>query len=415
MEKIRAILGVTAGIAVYKAVELLRSLDKAGFDVQVVMTKGATEFVAPLTFQSLSHKPVAVDMFNLGSESKIPHIETATAAQVAVIAPATADFLARHAAGMADDLLTTLLLVARCPIVIAPSMNTNMWENPLVQRNLSTLAALPRYSIVQPESGELACGTSGSGRLPRIETITEAVIAAVTPQDLAGRSIFINAGPTQEPIDNVRFLSNMSSGKMGYALALKAKRRGARVTLVSGPTALEPPDGVKVIQVKTAREMHQATMQMAPGSDMAILTAAVADWRPASFSQSKIKKTGDRNPTRIELVENDDILADLCRRPNKPPVVIGFAAEDESSDMGQVINIATQKLRSKNCDLIVLNTVDKESTVFGSDYNTIYIIDDKADNKPPQGISDTKASLADHILTYGASRLAPASPNHISG
>src|SRR5512138_1071371 len=302
------ILGVTGGIAAYKAVELLRLLTKAGATVHVIMTRAATEFVTPLTFQTLSMNPVHTELFNLITEQEIGHISLADRADLFIIAPATANVIAKIANGIADDLLTTTVMATKAPVLIAPAMNVNMYENPLYRENEEKLRR-HGYLFADPVSGYLACGWEGKGKMQEPALILEAAVAAVSARDLAGVTVMVTAGPTREEVDPVRFVSNHSSGKMGYALARAAWRRGARVVLVSGPTALAPPLGVEFIPVESAREMREKVLERAGLCDVIIKAAAVADYRPRERAGDKLKKTGEKMV--IELVKNPDILREL--------------------------------------------------------------------------------------------------------
>jgi phosphopantothenoylcysteine decarboxylase / phosphopantothenate---cysteine ligase len=371
------VVGLTGGIACYKACEVVRLLGDAGAGVRVIMTAGAREFVTPLTLQTLSGHPVATDTFDLGQESEIGHIRLADAADVVLVAPATANLLARAAGGLADDLLSTVLLATRAPLVLAPAMNVHMWEHPAVQQNLATLVRRGAR-VVGPGVGALACGYEGAGRLAEPAEVVEEVVRAVTPQDLVGERLLVSAGPTQEPVDPVRFLSNRSSGKMGHAIARVARRRGAEVTLVTGPTALAAPAGVQVVAVETAQEMARAVEAAFARATAVVMTAAVADYRPRRPLPRKMKK----GPAewRLELERNPDILAGLARRKGRR-VLIGFAAE--THDLAAE---ATRKLREKRLDLIVANDVGAPGIGFGADLNAVRLLD-------ASGLDETLATL----------------------
>ncbi len=360
------LLGVSGGIAVYKAAELVRLLVKEGASVHVVMTSGAQQFVTPLTFQALSNNPVGTDLFSMESESRISHIQKARLADLVVLAPATANLMAKMAAGIADDYLTTILLATTAPVLVCPAMNVKMWEHPATQRNLRTLTELG-YRIEPPGVGSLACQEEGAGRLADIGDILESAIRLLTPQTLAGRNVLVSAGPTREHFDPVRYLSNPSSGKMGYALARIAARRGAGVCLVSGPCSLDAPARVERICVTSALEMHDVILKMSSKQDAIVMTAAVSDYRPSETSPHKIKKS----PEGLNVIfePNPDILASLGAA--KPPgqVLVGFAAETEN-----LAQNATNKLIRKNLDLIVANDLTKEGAGFGSDTNEVKII-----------------------------------------
>jgi len=360
----KIILGVCGGIAAYKAVELLRLLTKAGADVHVIMTRAAQEFVTPLTFQTLSSNPVHTELFDLIAEREIGHISLADRADLFIIAPATANVIGKIAAGIADDMLSTTVMATKAPVLIAPAMNVNMYTNPIYQENEEKLRRMG-YRFVAPVCGSLACGWEGEGKLAAPETIFEGAVTALTEKDLSGRTVLITAGPTREEIDPVRYISNHSSGKMGYALARAARRRGAQVLLISGPTSLEAPDGVLVVNVTSAVEMQREVMARAAESDVIIKAAAVADYRPLARSGTKIKKTGEA--ATIELVKNPDILAGLGRMDSglKPrPFLVGFAAETDA-----LAENAVKKLREKNLDMIVANDVSLADAGFNVDTN----------------------------------------------
>jgi len=360
------VLGVSGGIAVYKAVEVLRLLVKAGADVHVVMTRNAAEFVAPLTFQTLSNNPVHSDLFELYREREIGHISLADRADLFLVAPATANLIGKVANGIADDLLTTTLMATRAQVLFVPAMNVNMWENPIYRRNQQRLEALG-YHFMEPASGSLACGWEGKGKLPDPTEIVATLTGLAAPADLSGETVLVTAGPTREEIDPVRYISNRSSGKMGYCIARAASERGARVILVSGPTNLAPPRGVEFIPVTTALEMHDAVLERFDEATVVIKAAAVADYRPAAPSSAKLKKR-DGGGTTIELVENPDILALLGGR-KRGQRLIGFAAET-----GDLIENARQKLEAKNLDMIVANDVTQEGAGFDVDTNVVRLL-----------------------------------------
>jgi phosphopantothenoylcysteine decarboxylase/phosphopantothenate--cysteine ligase len=360
------ILGVTGGIAIYKSPELVRQLVKVGAKVQVVMTKNAQEFITPLTFQVLSGNPVITQMFHLLAESKIGHVALADRADVVVIAPATANILGKVASGIGDDMLSTLMMAARSPVLLAPAMNCRMWANPIVQRNVEFLRE-EGYHIIEPGFGELACGEEGKGRMAEVDEIIEEMEEVCTKKDLQGERILITAGPTQEPFDPIRFITNRSSGKMGYALANVAQKRGAEVILISGPTSLATPRKVKFIKVGTALEMREATLREFQGATVVIKAAAVADYHPAVKEERKLKKSDAS--IMVELEKNPDILEELWRNKGNR-ILIGFAAETE-----RLIKNAQGKLKAKNLDLIVANDVSQEGSGFSSDSNQVKIID----------------------------------------
>jgi phosphopantothenoylcysteine decarboxylase/phosphopantothenate--cysteine ligase len=360
------LLGMSGGIACYKACEVVRLLVARGARVPVVMTPGAQQFVTPLTLQTLSGHPVATDTFSLTQESEIGHIRLADGADAVLIAPATANVIGKLANGIGDDLLTTILLATRAPLLIAPAMNVHMWEHAAVQENLARLTARGAR-IVGPAIGSLACGYEGAGRLAEPEDVVAEVLRLLAPQDLAGERVLVSAGPTQEAIDPVRYLSNRSSGKMGYALARVALRRGAEVTLVSGPTALPPPPGVKVVPVTSAREMARAIDTAYASATVVVMTAAVADYRPRHPLVRKLKKGPES--LQIELERNPDILAGLATRKGRR-ILVGFAAETHA-----VAAEARRKLASKRLDLIVANDVTAPGAGFGSDTNLVRLLD----------------------------------------
>jgi phosphopantothenoylcysteine decarboxylase/phosphopantothenate--cysteine ligase len=367
----RVILGVTGGIAAYKAAEVARSLMDRGLIVQVVMTAGAQEFVRPLTFAALTNQKVITDMFGTGSaeetlSSSVEHIRVAQEHQVLVVAPATADTLAKFAHGLANDFLSTLYLAFTGPVVIAPAMNTNMWNHPATRDNVEILKKRG-HVMVDPGEGLLACGTYGPGRLAEPEAIVDAVVNAIHPRrDLDGETVLITAGPTQEPLDPVRYISNRSSGKMGYALAEAAAARGARVILVSGPVHLPEPPNVTVVRVKTAREMFKAVMDHLPEASIIVKSAAVADYQMGEIPKQKVKKTATR--FSIELEPTLDILAEAGRRKGDR-LLIGFAAETQN-----LLEEARRKLASKNCDMVVANLVSQEGIGFESDQNEVTLV-----------------------------------------
>lgn len=363
----QVLLGVSGGIAAYKAVELLRLLVKAGADVHVVMTRHAQEFVGPLTFQTLSGNPVHSELFNLIQEREIGHIALADRADLCIVAPATANVIGKVAHGLADDLLTTTLMATKAPVLFVPAMNVNMWENPLYRENQTRLEQHD-YHFMTPAVGELACGWEGQGKLPDPAAIFDFAQNLVGSRDLADRTVLITAGPTREELDPVRYLSNHSSGKMGYAIARAARNRGARVILVSGPVALAPPEKVEVVQVTTAREMHAAVMTRCNDADVIIKAAAVADFRPLERGTGKMKK-GDRNQFSIELVRNPDILADLGAKRGKA-LLVGFAAETDD-----LLANARKKLADKGVDLMVANDVTEPGAGFGRDTNIVRFLD----------------------------------------
>lgn len=382
------VLGVTGGIAAYKAVEIVSRLKKQGATVYVVMTRGATNFVTPLTFREMSGNPVVTDMWEEPKQWNVEHIALASRADVFVIAPATANVIGKIAGGIADDMLTTTVMATKAPVLLAPAMNSNMYLNPIVQANLAKLSGLG-YHVLPPDTGMLACGVEGPGRLPDPAVIVDRVATILGAQaDLAGRKVLVTAGPTREAIDPVRYISNHSSGKMGYALAKAAAARGADVVLVSGPTDLAPPPGVALKRVESAAEMLDAVMAEYPGCDVVIKAAAVADYRPREQAAHKIKKKDDEMV--VELTKNPDILAELGRR-KEGQVLVGFAAET-----CELVAHAREKLVKKNLDMIVANDVTLPGAGFGSDTNVIKLLypDGRVEELPLQ----SKAELAGIIL-----------------
>jgi len=385
-------LGVCGGIAAYKAAEIVRLLQDRGIHVQVIMTDSAQEFVRPLTFAALSGEKVITGMFNreAGTEpnidSAIEHIAVAQSIDALLVAPATADVIAKFAQGIANDFLTTLYLATTAPVVIAPAMNVNMWEHPATQENLATLRKRG-VEIVEPGSGYLACGMTGPGRLAENEAIVTAALEALgSSQDLAGETVLISAGPTREKIDPVRYLSNRSSGRMGYALAEAALRRGARVLLVTGPTSLKPPSAAEIIQIQSAAEMTEAVLRLLPEASIVIKAAAVADYTIANPPDQKVKRFG---PLKLELTPTTDILAEVGRR-KQGQIVIGFAAETEN-----VVDNARKKLASKSLDAIVVNDLSKEGVGFDTDRNAVTILTASETIAVPE---TTKWDVAQRVL-----------------
>ena len=383
------LLGVTGGIAAYKACEVLRLFDKAGHRVRVVMTRTATEFVGPLSFETLSKAPVLTDARPLGENGSILHIEYADEADIFVIAPCTANVLAKLAGGMADDALTTTALAFTGPLMVAPAMNVNMWRSEPVQQNLKSLRDRGVH-IVEPESGDLACGWVGEGRLAEPPQIVETALRVLeTTKDLARLRVLISAGPTVEKLDPVRYISNRSSGKMGYAMAIAARARGASVTLVSGPVALSKPEGVNVIAVESAAEMKAAMDSLAAEADVIIMAAAVADYRAAIVMDQKIKKLGEE--MQLHLVRNDDILAGLGQTKRAGQVLVGFAAETTD-----VLGYAQDKLKRKNADMFVANDVSRTDIGFSADENEVHLL--FADGRSVKVEKAPKRRIANAIL-----------------
>lgn len=394
----RILLGVTGSIAAYKAVELLRLLTKAGAEVQVVMTEAATKFVAPLTFETLSRQEVLLDMWSLAYSHRIGHIEATRRADLFVVAPATARTIARLALGLADNFLSCIYLASRCPVVVAPAMDCDMLEHQVVQENLARLRDRGVH-IVEADMGPLASGMVGRGRLAALSEIVGRIELILAPrQDLEGQVVLVTAGPTREPLDPVRFLSNRSSGKMGYAIAEAAAARGARVALVSGPTALAPPPGVDIIGVETAAEMHRAVLAKLEPASVVIKAAAVADYRPKHKADNKIKK--GRALSEIALEPTPDILAELGKRKGER-ILVGFAAETDD-----LVANAREKLKRKNLDLVVANDVGQVGSGFDVETNAVTILDAAGGVEELPLLS--KREVADRILDRVAALLQQA-------
>jgi phosphopantothenoylcysteine decarboxylase/phosphopantothenate--cysteine ligase len=398
-------LGVTGGIAAYKAAEIVRLLQERGVRVQVIMTRAAQEFVRPLTFAALSGEKVITGMFAPGEEqeanidSAIEHIAVAQSIDALLVAPATADVMAQFAHGIATDFLTTLYLATTAPVVVAPAMNVNMWNHPATQANLEILRKRG-VKVIEPGSGYLACGMTGAGRLADNEAIVAAVLEVLNcAQDLSSDTVLITAGPTREKIDPVRYLTNRSSGRMGYALAEAALRRGARVLLVSGPTSLTPPGPAEVKQVESTQEMRDAVLELLPQASVVIKTAAVSDYRPKSPVEQKIKRKG---PMSLELEATPDILKDISLNKSRQ-IVVGFAAETEN-----VLENARQKLVSKNLDAIVVNDVSREGVGFDSDRNAVTIITrDEVVEVPETTKWEVAQRVLDQVVRLRQNRKAP--------
>ncbi|WP_133898571.1 bifunctional phosphopantothenoylcysteine decarboxylase/phosphopantothenate--cysteine ligase CoaBC [Streptomyces sp. KS 21] len=401
MGKPKVVLGVSGGIAAYKACELLRRLTESGHDVRVVPTAASLNFVGEATWAALSGNPAGTEVWETVHE--VPHVRIGQSADLVVVAPATADLLAKAAHGLADDLLTNTLLTARCPVVFAPAMHTEMWEHPATQENVATLRRRGAL-VIEPAVGRLTGKDTGKGRLPDPEEIYEVcrrVLArGVAEPDLAGRHVVISAGGTREPLDPVRFLGNRSSGKQGYALARTAVARGARVTLVAANTALADPAGVDVVRVGTAVQLREAVLKAAADADAVVMAAAVADFRPAEYADGKIKKKDGQDPAPVALVRNPDVLAEIsAERALEGQVVVGFAAETDD-----VLENGRRKLLRKGCDLLVVNEVGAAKT-FGSEENEAVILaSDGAETPVPYG---PKEALAEVIWDQVAPRLAP--------
>jgi phosphopantothenoylcysteine decarboxylase/phosphopantothenate--cysteine ligase len=385
----KVVLGVTGCIGAYKAAEIVRGLKKEGFAVQVIMTAAAREFITPLTLETLSEEPVITDLWGAEREAGIRHISLTEECDLFLVAPATANILAKLALGIADDFLSTFALANRAPLLIAPAMNSNMLAHPAVVANLATLRARGA-EFVEPGEGWLACGWMGKGRVAEPEAIVARVKARLKVKaSLAGETVLVSAGPTSEPIDPVRVLTNRSSGKMGFRVAEAARDRGARVKLVSGPTALADPPGVEVTRVGTAAEMKEAVLNGLEGASVVVMAAAVADYRPESSAPSKIKKTGES--LTLKLVRTDDILAEISHRRRPGQIVVGFAAETED-----LASRARQKLNAKKLDLVVANDVSEPNAGFDSDQNRVLLIE-------PQGREEElpllpKREVAERVL-----------------
>ncbi len=382
------VLGVTGGIAAYKACDLVSRLHKKGINIRIIMTEHACEFVQPLTFEVLSGNRVVTDMFNRDFPWEVEHISLAKAADVFAVVPATANILGKYAHGIADDMLSTTLLATRAPVLFAPAMNTNMYEHPAVQENIATLKQRGCL-FVEPASGHLACGDTGKGKLTDVETIEQAILDALTEKDMEGMHVTVTAGPTREAMDPVRFLSNHSTGKMGYAIARSAKMRGAQVTLITGPVSLAPLDGVHMVPITSACEMREAVMKALPQSDLVIKAAAVGDYRPAQFQDDKIKKHDE--DMSISLVRNPDILAEIGENRRDDQVICGFSMETRD-----LLENSTKKLKKKNCDVIVANNLKVKGAGFAGDTNVVTLLYRDGTVEPLELME--KDSVADILL-----------------
>ncbi|AOT68419.1 bifunctional phosphopantothenoylcysteine decarboxylase/phosphopantothenate--cysteine ligase CoaBC [Geosporobacter ferrireducens] len=383
------VIGVTGGIAAYKAADIVSRLRKLCINVNVIMTKSAQEFVQPLTFQAISQNYVVTDMFEEPKTWDVEHISIAQKADVFLIAPATANVIGKIAGGIADDMLTTTVMATKAPVLIAPAMNTNMYENPIVQKNIEALKCMG-YHFVEPTSGRLACGDFGKGKMAEPEVIVSELLKLLSPnKDLQGKNVLVTAGPTREAIDPVRFITNHSSGKMGYAIAERAAARGAEVMLVSGPTNLPTPIGVKRLDVNTTNEMYNMVIEHSDKADIIIKSAAVADYRPETVAENKIKK-GDVD-IAISLTRNPDILKKLGEIKKDGQVLVGFAAETQD-----IIENAKSKVERKNLDFIVANDLTKDGAGFKGDTNIVTIIDSTGDVQHYEKMD--KKDLADIIL-----------------
>jgi phosphopantothenoylcysteine decarboxylase/phosphopantothenate--cysteine ligase len=403
MTRHRVLLAVSGGIAAYKIPELVRVLDRAGYAVRTALTEAATRFVSPLVLQTLTREPVRTHLLDPGEEGQIGHIDLADQAEAVVVAPATANLLARMAAGLADDLVTTLLLATKAKILVAPAMNVNMWEHPATQANVATLRARGVH-FVGPDAGALACGWEGAGRMAEPEAIFAALERLLGPASLAGERVLVSAGGTREPIDGVRAIVNRSSGKMGFALAAEAARRGAEVVLVAGPSALAAPAGVERVDVESALEMRAELLARLDAASVVIMAAAVADFRPASPVSGKIKKEDLPEGAGLELalVRNPDILAEISRERGAR-IVVGFAAESRD-----VIANARRKLARKGCDLLVANDVSRSDAGFESDQNAVALLtpDGDVEELPLQSKREVAARIWDRIEKLRGARRA---------
>lgn len=389
------LLGVTGGIAAYKGAEIIRRLQDLGAEVRVVMTRAAQEFITPLTLQALSGNPVHTDLLDPAAEAAMGHIELARWADLVLVAPASADFIARLSIGQGDDLLSTVCLATAAPIALAPAMNQGMWHAASTQDNL-TLLRQRRVHLFGPAEGSQACGDVGPGRMLEPIDIAEAAAALFESGVLAHKKVVITAGPTREAIDPVRYISNHSSGKMGYALAQAAVEAGAKTVLITGPTYLEPPERVKTLAVNSAREMYDASHAELPGCDLFIAAAAVADYRPASIAEQKIKKTAGNDTMVLELVKNPDIVASVAATSPKP-FTVGFAAETQA-----VVTYARGKLQRKNLDLVIANDVSQPDIGFNSDNNAVIVVAEEGETSLDQR---SKRQLARDLITLIAERM----------
>jgi phosphopantothenoylcysteine decarboxylase/phosphopantothenate--cysteine ligase len=389
------LLGVTGGVAAFKACELARELQRRGATVQVAMTDAATKFIGTATFQALTGRPVYTDAWDGRIDNGMPHIDLSRGADAILVAPATADFMAKVAQGLADDLLSTLVLARDCPLLVAPAMNRQMWSSPATRRNVATLRA-DGVAVLGPGAGEQACGETGDGRMLEAQQLVEETIAFFSPKHLAGRRVLVTAGPTFEPIDPVRGITNLSSGKMGYAIARACRHAGAEVVLVSGPTALEAPQGVRRVDVRSAHEMLAAVQAELAGQDLFVAVAAVADWRVANASARKLKKTEGGGPPALEFAQNPDILAGVAAMPGGP-YCVGFAAETEDLEAN-----AQAKRRRKGVPLLVGNI---GQATFGRDDNALLLIDAQGTTTLPRA---SKTRLAAALVGEIARRLPQA-------
>ncbi|MBD5524645.1 MAG: bifunctional phosphopantothenoylcysteine decarboxylase/phosphopantothenate--cysteine ligase CoaBC [Lachnospiraceae bacterium] len=392
------VLGVTGSIAAYKIASLASMLVKQKADVTVIMTPNATNFINPITFESLTGNKCLVDTFDRNFEFQVEHVSLAKQTDVFLVAPASANVIAKAAHGIADDMLTTTLLACTCPKIFAPAMNTRMYQNPIVQDNMKTLT---RYGmeVIIPASGYLACGDTGEGKMPEPEVLYEYIVKALTPKDLAGKKVLVTAGPTQERIDPVRYISNHSTGKMGYAIARQAMMRGAEVTLVSGKVNIQPPMGVRLVPVVSAADMAQAVKEAAPEQDIIIKAAAVADYRPSVTADEKLKKKDDEMSIGLERTE--DILAYLGAHRREGQFLCGFSMETE-----HMLENSRAKLKKKNIDMIVANNLKQEGAGFGTDTNVVTLLTkDEAIELPIMSKEDVADRLLDNIVEYGCKKI----------
>lgn len=387
------IIGVTGGIAIYKTLDLISKLKKENANIEVIMTKAATEFITPLTFQTMSQNRVHFDMFGLVNEMEVEHISLAKKADVILVAPATANTLGKIANGIADNLLTTVIMATNKKVVFAPAMNTQMYKNPIVQNNIIKLKELG-YEFINPGEGRLACGDEGTGKMAEPIQIIEYLKSLFTEKDLVGKKIIITAGPTQEAIDPVRYVTNRSSGKMGYALAKEASRRGADVVLISGPTDLEIPNGIKFERVITTQEMLEKISLYFDDADVLVKAAAPSDYKPRHFSDRKIKKETGKDILKMDFEKNPDIAAYFGARKKNNQLIVGFAAETED-----LLENAVNKIKSKNLDFIIANDVTMEGAGFEVDTNIVSIIykDGTVENLPIMGKSELAKIIIDRI------------------
>ncbi len=386
------LLGITGGIAAYKMVEVASTLTKMGNNVRVIMTKNATKFISPMTFAAITGNKVDTDFFDANNNDAINHISLAEDADLILVAPVTANSIARIAHGMADDLLTGIILATKADILLSPAMNVNMYKNDIVQENIKYLME-KGFKIIEPDSGYLACGTHGEGRLPAPEVLVEYVIKGLKDKKLKNRNVLITAGPTREPLDPVRFLSNYSSGKMGYALAKSAWYQGANVTIISGPVHLTPPPEVKLIEVETAVEMNKEVSKHIDDFDIIFMVAAVADYRPKQINKEKIKKD-EHGELVLDLSKNPDILNNIGKNKKNNQLFIGFAAESQN-----LVTNAREKLFRKKLDMIVANDISKSGLGFGSDKNEVYLItEDKKRKLPVMKKTELAEEIIDEII-----------------